>query len=106
MEIIEKNQGRKIDFDVNGTNITFADELMLKLAKLQRDDPVHKDICFDRDGELVIGTAAGWAYVAEIDIPAKEYEYHEAEEGEEPEPPTPLPLDMDKVILSLWSVEK
>ena len=57
MKIVEKNAGTKIDFEVSGTKITFADELMLNLAKLQKDEPEHKDICFDDDGDLVIGTA-------------------------------------------------
>ena len=35
MKIVEKNAGTKIDFEVSGTKITFADELMLNLAKLQ-----------------------------------------------------------------------
>ena len=55
MKIVEKNAGTKIDFEVSGTKITFADELMLNLAKLQKDEPEHKDICFDDDGDLVIG---------------------------------------------------
>lgn len=33
MKIVEKNAGTKIDFEVSGTKITFADELMLNLAK-------------------------------------------------------------------------
>ena len=45
MKIVEKNAGTKIDFEVSGTKITFADELMLNLAKLQKDEPEHKDIC-------------------------------------------------------------
>lgn len=69
---------------MSGTKITFADELMLNLAKLQKDEPEHKDICFDDDGDLVIGTASGKWYVAEVDIPAKEYEEHETE-GEDGE---------------------
>ena len=28
MKIVEKNAGTKIDFEVSGTKITFADELM------------------------------------------------------------------------------
>ena len=44
MKIVEKNAGTKIDFEVSGTKITFADELMLnpstivgrKLLFLQR----------------------------------------------------------------------
>lgn len=46
----------------------------------------------------MIGAAAGRTYVAEIDIPARQYE--ESEEGS-----TPVALDMDKVTLSLWSIE-
>ena len=106
MIIIEKNVGPKIEYEVTGTKICFDDDLTINLAKRQRDDPEHIDVCFDSDGELVIGAAAGRAYVAEIDIPAKEYEYHEPEnEGDDPEPPTPLPLDMDKVTLTLWAIE-
>jgi len=105
MIVINKNEGPKIPYEVNGTKITFDDELTLKLAKLEKDDPVHKDICYDADGDLMIGTAGARAYVAEIDIPAREYIYHEAAEGEEADPPTPVPLDMDKVTLTLWAIE-
>lgn len=102
MIIIEKNPGTKIPYEVDGTKITFDDELTLKLAKLQKDDPVHKDICYDADGDLCIGTNEGKYYVAEIDIPAIEYE--EVEEGGEIHL-EPLPLDMDAVTLTLWSID-
>ena len=106
MIVINKNEGPKIPYEVMGKKICFDDDLTINLAKRQKDDPEHIDVCFDRDGELVIGAAAGRAYVAEIDIPAKEYEYHEPEgEGDGAEPPTPIPLDMDKVTLTLWAVE-
>lgn len=105
MIIIEKNQGPKIDYEVNGTKICFDDDLTINLKKREEDWPVHIDVCFDADGELVIGTAAGRAYVAEIDIPARQYITPEPVEGEEPEPPAPVPLDMDTVTLSLWAVE-
>ena len=105
MIVINKNEGPKIPYEVNGTRICFDDDLTLNLSKRLEDWPVHIDICFDADHELVVGAAAGRAYVAEIDIPAREYEYPEAGEGEEPEPPTPLPLDMDKVTLTLWAIE-
>lgn len=95
MIIIEKNIGEKIAYEVNGKKICFDDDLTINLAKRQKDDVEHIDVCFDRDHELVIGTAAGRAYVAELDIPAKVYD----EEGE------PEDLDMDEVTLSLWSIE-
>ena len=44
MIIVEKNEGTKIDYTVSGTRITFDDELTLKLQKLQKEEPVHKDI--------------------------------------------------------------
>lgn len=110
MIIVNKNEGPKIDYEIQNTatkkKITFDDDLTINLVKREEDWPVHIDVCFDADGCLVIGTAAGRAYVAEIDIPAREYIYPEpGEEGEEQEPPTPVPLDLDKVTLSLWAVE-
>ena len=110
MIIVEKNEGPKIDYEIQNTatkkKITFDDDLTINLVKREEDWPVHIDVCFDADGCLVIGTAAGRAYVAEIDIPAREYIYPEpGEEDEEQEPPTPVPLDLDKVTLSLWAVE-
>lgn len=101
MIVIEKNSGPKIDYEVFGQKITFDDDLTINLAKRQKDDPEHIDVCFDRDGELVIGAAAGRAYVAEIDIPAMEYADPENEESA----PEPLPLDMDNVTLTLWAIE-
>ena len=105
MIIVEKNEGPKIEYEVQNTatkkKITFDDDLTINLAKREEDWPVHIDVCYDEDRELVIGTAAGRAYVAQIDIPAREYTPGETEE----DPPVPVPLDLDKVTLSLWSIE-
>lgn len=101
MIVIEKNQGKKIPYEVSGKKICFDDDLTINLSKRQRDEAEHIDVCFDRDGELVIGAAAGRVYVAEIDIPAKEYETTGT--GEDMTA-TPLPLDMDKVTLTLWAI--
>ena len=98
MIIIEINEGPKIPYEVNGTKITFDDDLMLNLAKRQSEEPVHIDICYNKARQLITGTQDAWAFVAQIDIPAIEYS-----EGEEPEP---LPLDMDKVKLTLWAIEE
>lgn len=102
MIVIEKNEGTKIEYEVRNTKITFDDELMLNLQKLQREEPVHKDICYNAIGDLVIGLESGRYYVAEIDIPGFEYEI----EGEDEEQViTVLPLDMEKVTLTLWSID-
>ena len=52
--------------------------------------------------DLVIGYEHGWRYVAEIDIPEREYTEPESED----DPREPLPLDMDKVKLTLWAIEE
>lgn len=114
MKVINKNEGKKISYEVDGTSITFGDdELSLNCAKYQRDWGVNLNICSNSDGNLVIGTASGMSYVAEIEIPAKQYKYPEPKEynGEtmsdsrENEPPIPIPLNMDDVTLALWSIE-
>ena len=102
MIVINKNEGPKIPYEVSGKKITFDDDLSIRLDKRQTDEPEHEDICFDKRGRLVIGAAAGRAYVAEIDIPAREYET--TGEGDEAVI-TPLPLDMDTVTLTLWAIE-
>lgn len=108
MIVIEKNEGAKIPYDVTGTKVCFDDDLTINLAKREEDDPVHIDVCHDEDGALVIGAAAGRTYVAEIDIPAREYVDKETEETDTDGKPVvvreALPLDMDKVTLTLWAV--
>lgn len=109
MIVIEKNAGEKIDYEVQNTatkkKITFDDDLTLNLAKRQEDWDVHIDICYDQMHELVIGAAAGRAYVAEIDIPKREYTEEPDPEDPEQTIREPLPLDMDKVVLSLWAID-
>ncbi len=101
MIVKEKNQGAKIPYEVSGRKITIDDDLTINLAKRQSDSESHIDICYDEGGELVIGAAAGRAYVAEIEIPAREYQDTKDLNGET----APVPLDMEKVTLTLWAVE-
>jgi hypothetical protein len=129
MIIIEKNKGQKVEYEQNGYVVSFASgELSLNCAIYQRDWTVHLDVCANDYGQLVIGTASGENYVAEIDIPARQYIYpdvpslaevvvggddDENAEGIEDgggggitEQPAPIPiaLDMDTVTLSLWAI--
>ena len=109
MIIVEKNEGPKIEYEVKDTatkkTICFDDDLTINLKKREQDWPVHIDVCYDEDGELVLGTAAGRRYVAELDIP--ERQYTEEVDPEDPEQiiREPVPLDLDTVTLSLWSLE-
>lgn len=102
MIIIEKNVGPKIPYEVVGTKIIFDDDLMLNLKKREDDEPVHIDICYNTAHQLITGTQDARAYVAEIDIPAREY----IEPAGEDESPEPVPFDIDKVTLTLWAIEE
>ena len=112
MIIVEKNEGPKIDYDIQDTStkkkITFDDDLTINLVKREEDYPVHIDVCFDHDGDLVLGTAAGRRYVAEIDIPARRYDIQPDPEDPEGQAviKTPIPLDLDLCTLSLWALEE
>lgn len=102
MIVKEINEGAKIPYEVNGTKVCFNDDLTINLAKRQEDWAVHIDICSDDEGELVIGAKSGSYYVAQLDIPEREYET----EGQQTTTTSePKPLDMDKVALTLWKLE-
>ena len=111
VQIVEKNEGRKIPMKQKAYKLTFGDDdLSIRCDTRQKEYPVHIDIFADEDGNLTMGK--GRDYVAQIDIPA--YSYPDATEesaGESGEPgegggsPEPLPLDMALVVVTLWSVD-
>ena len=82
MNVVEKTVGKKIDYSVRGSRITFADELMLNLESRERDTEMQIDICEDVYGCLCVGVGAGTRrYVAQIVIPARQYREVEAPEA-------------------------
>lgn len=112
MKVIEVNEGEKIPYAVSKTKVTFDDELMLNLSKLERDFDVGVDICIDRFGMIVTGL--GVKYAAQIEIPARKYADKEVEnpdydpEDEDSKPtvivPEPVPFSMDNVTLKLYAI--
>lgn len=128
-QVIEKNEGTKIDFRQKGYKLYFGDDdLILRCDTRQREHPVHIDICADEDGNLAMGVDGSKAcYVAQVDIPGIAYAEQEAEvetepaaEAEDstesgtdapekaPEKRTErvaLPLNMEDVVVTLWSVD-
>ena len=120
VRVIEKNEGRKVEWKQSTTKLTFGDdELMVNVAKYQKDWPVQLDICGDRDGNLVLGVGEGRYYVAQVDIPATKYtepqpiEPDEADAEAENEtggmrqqftPAEAIPLEMSDVTLTLWAI--
>ena len=90
-----------VEFEIiGGKTIDFEDgELSFNVKKREQDDDVTIYICRDFLGGLVMGTAAGDKYVAELFIPARQY----VEEGEgEDQQLVPVPVDIDRCILTLW----
>ena len=110
MIVITKPEGATnvIEYEVSSSkSIDFDDgELVINLKKKERDDPVHLDICTDYTGGLIMGTgSAARAYVAQIDIPAREYIDVEDEESESGYTREAVPFDIDKCTLTLWELE-
>lgn len=103
MIIIEKNEGTKIPYEVDGTKICFDDDLTINLAKREQDWDEHIDVCSDEDDCLVIGAAAGRFYVAQIDIPARRYTEKEVNGETSKEP---VLFDINLCTLTLWSIDK
>ena len=107
VQVIEKNTGEKIQWEQDGYRLSFDDDaLSVKVTKYQGDEPRVLDICESRTGDLMLGVQPGGRYVAQIEIPAAEYEEHTEGEGEEAVTTrTKKDLDMAEVKLILWSVE-
>ena len=133
MKIEELNAGRKIDYELRGTKLDFADStLVMNLAKYQKEDTVTATITANAQGNLAVDADNGLYYVAQVEIPGYEYEDVEVEgpaendtmaaaaaedtdaqaenTTEDTAPTTHIerkvkPLDTDKVTLRLWSIE-
>lgn len=113
MNVIEKNEGEKIPYSYRGTRLNINDEMILDLARYERDFDVHIDISEDWAGMLVMGL--GDRYVAEIDILARKYNEIETKEEISKEGMggdgknirlEPVPFSMDNVTLTLWALKE
>ena len=81
-----------------------ATSFLLPTTRYQRDEDVTLDIMADNQGFLVM--SKGRFYVAQVEIPAKQYEEVIEGEGEEQEIHyVPIPLNTDDVTLYLFSIE-
>lgn len=107
-----------IPYEVTGKLISFNDsELMFDASKKERDYEVVIDICQDYTGGLVMGASTGDRYVAQLVIPAREYEEttsenpnYDEDAEDSMESPTitsrvPVAFDMDNCELRLWEME-
>ena len=70
MKIEELNTGRKIDYELRGTKLDFADStLVMNLAKYQKEDTVTATITANAQGNLAVDADNGLYYVAQVEIP-------------------------------------
>lgn len=122
MQIVKKpEEGTNfVEYSATKKSITFGDdEIMINLEKKERDDAVHIDITRDYTGGLLFSTGdSAKDYVAQIDIPAREYtEKTEKNPDYDPEAEdpskrqeyittrTPVAFSMDNVVLTLYEME-
>ena len=124
MKVIEANEGRKVEYEENGSWLNFDDQISLNLKKMEADHDVHVDITADAFGRLQTGE--GVYYVAQVLIPARQYEETEVKNPDyvEPEDPEetdefgagyvsrtiikkdPVPFSMDNVTLTLYALKE
>jgi hypothetical protein len=107
MNVRKKNQGTYLPYNLTGHTLSLRyGELTLDLTQYQCDYPVHLDISADASGALVLGPSH--RYLAEIDIPAREYIITAGEKDDIGFPllyKAAVPLNTAKVFLTLWAVE-
>lgn len=122
MKIISANEGPKIQYTVMGNWLNIGDQIMLNLEKIESDRAEHRDVSADAFGSLQTGE--GLYYVAQIDIPARQYTETEidnpnydldadktGESGgignrEKIVKRDPVPFSMENVTLTLYALKE
>lgn len=109
MKINELNTGEKADYSLNGNFLVLSvldKSIGLDLEVMQDDEKKTVDICTNKTGNLVEGIDK-W-YVANITIPAAEYEMQDTgevdEDGEIVYEKVKKPFNVDNVVLDLWAL--
>lgn len=108
MKEVIMTPGTHIEYETSQKSITFGDEdLTINLKNREMDEKVTIDICSDKQGFLVVGAETGSRYVAQIEIPAREYteETVESDNDETTVQNVAVPFDIDKCTIYLWGME-
>ena len=126
MNEVIKTPGRHVEYETTSKSIIFGDDdLSVNLKNRERDEKVLIDVCTDSEGNLTMGTAAGLKYVAQVEIPARQYDEEEQENpAYDPEAEdtgegmgmgatqrtiivrTPVPFDIDNCTIYLRGMEE
>jgi hypothetical protein len=79
------------------------ENVVIDLEKETGDDQNIINITRKSNGECVIGLEGKNGYVADIEIPPRQYRFEETGEGEDKKTEKiSLPLDLNTVVLKLW----
>lgn len=107
MKEVIMSPGTHIEYETSQKSITFGDEdLTINLKNREMDEKVTIDICSDKQGFLVVGAETGSRYVAQIEIPAREYTEETVESDDEiTVQNVAVPFDIDKCTIYLWGME-
>lgn len=122
MKIISANEGPKIPYTVMGNWLNIGDQIMLNIEKIESDRPEHRDITADAFGNLQTGE--GLYYVAQIDVPTRQYTETEVDNPDyDPDADEngesggtgnskkivkrdPVPFSMENVTLTLYALKE
>ena len=122
MNIISANEGPKIPYTIMGNWLNIGDQIMLNLEKIESDRAEHRDVSADAFGSLQTGE--GLYYVAQIDIPARQYTETEIDNPDyDPDAEAagesggmghsekivkrdPVPFSMENVTLTLYALKE
>lgn len=109
MQVNELNKGEKANYSLTGNFLVlnvFDKSIGLDLEVIQADEKQTLDICTNQTRNLVEGIDK-W-YVANITIPAAEYELKDTgkvdEDGEIAYEKVKKPFNADGVVLDLWAL--
>lgn len=103
MKEVYMGKGTYIEYETTKKSITFGDEdLTINLKNMEMDEKRTVDICEDRYGTLYSSPAGADKYVAQVEIPAREYASEETEDGSTL---VPVPFDINKCTIYLWPID-
>ena len=103
MKEVFMGEGTYIEYECSKKSITFGDEdLTINLKNMEMDEKRTVDICEDMFGTLYSSAQGAEKYVAQVEIPAREYTTEETEEGSTL---VPVPFDIGRCTIYLWPME-
>lgn len=107
MKEVILQDGEHISYTYTKKSITFDEDISINLKNRERDEKVMIDVCEDEDGNLVIGVGEhAEKYVAQVEIPARQYAEEEGtdEQGKETVIRKPVDFDINNCTVYLFAL--